>query len=145
VNLTGGATDTLASADSVAGFHITVPAPDGDHIVVNVSGGLELGRWRLAAVELSGRLWKWYDTGGHQDWLAPLLWKPDGWIYFLTAGSEVYRVPDEGGTAGHVVRLPEPCSVWQTALDAEARRLVCTVSNTEPDIWLADNFDPEKD
>jgi eukaryotic-like serine/threonine-protein kinase len=145
VNLTDGATDTLASPESVAGFHLTVPAPDGHHVIVNVSGGLELGFWRLAGVERSGRLWKWYDTGGRQGWLGPLLWKPDGWIYFLSAGSDLYRVRAEGGMAAHLVRLPEPCSVWQTALDTQARRLVCTVSDTESDIWLVDNFDSEDD
>jgi Tol biopolymer transport system component len=144
-NVTDGRTDTLVSPDSVAGFHLTVPSPDGHHLAVNVSRGLKSNFWGLGSVERSGQLWRWYDTGGHHTWLSPLLWKADGWIYFLTSDADLYRVRAEGGTAAHVVRLSQPCSRWQTALDADARRLVCTVSNTEPDIWLADNFDSEED
>jgi serine/threonine-protein kinase len=143
VNVINGRTDTLVSPDSVAGFHLTVPSPDGHHLAVNVSAGLKSAFWGLGSVERSGRLWRWYDSGGHHTWLSPLLWKADGWIYFVTADADLFRVHAEGGPAAHLVRLSQPCSRWQTALDADAHRLVCTVSNTEPDIWLADNFDPE--
>src|SRR5262249_37394674 len=138
-------TDTLASPDSVAGFHLTVPSPDGHHLAVNVWAGLKARFVGLWGVERSGRLWRSYDAGHYHDWLSPLLWKSDGWIYFLTSDADLYRVRADGGTAAHVVRLSQPCSRWQTALDAEAHRLVCTVSNTERDIWIADNFDSEKD
>ena len=144
VSVTDGHTDTLSSPDSVAGFHVTVPSPDGHRLAVNVSSGLKSDFWRLGSVERSGQLSRLYDTGGHHTWLTPMLWKADGWIYFLTSDADLYRVRAEGGKAAHLVRLSQPCSRWQTALDAEAHRLVCTVSNTEPDIWLADNFDSEE-
>ena len=80
---------------------------------------------------------------GHLIPLFPLLWTPDGWIYFGSSGPALYRIRAEGGPPTRLVALPQRCSGWQTALSADARRLVCTVINTESDVWLAEPFDPE--
>jgi hypothetical protein len=41
-------------------------------------------------------------------------------------------------------RLPHECSWWELpSLDDLASRLVCTVVESESDIWVATDFDPE--
>jgi dipeptidyl aminopeptidase/acylaminoacyl peptidase len=145
-DLATGRMDSLVTPDSVyGGFHLTVPSPDGRHLAVNVMGAPHGGaNVELWAVNRAGEPWKRYDPGSHTQ-VSPLLWTADGWIYYLASGKLLYRVPANGGPARRVSSLPQTCSRWQTALSANARRLVCTVSETESDIWIADAFDPKED
>jgi Tol biopolymer transport system component len=140
-NIVTGQTDTLAAPPEVASFHLTVPSPDGQLILVNTYTFAPFRR-DLWSVERSGQPRKRY--GLFSRFQSPLLWTDDGWIYFMSEKSVLFRVRAEGGPATQLATLPQPCSFWQTALSHDARRLVCTVSHTEPDIWLAENFDPER-
>jgi Tol biopolymer transport system component len=135
-----GQVDTLSAPPEVASFHLTVPSPDGRLLAVNTYTFAPFRR-DIWAVDRSGRPSRRF--GIYKRFLTPLLWTTDGWIYFLTEGSTLSRVRAEGGAPTQVAVLPQQCSFWQTALSSDARRLVCTVSRTEPDVWLAENFDPE--
>ena len=74
----------------------------------------------------------------------PLLWGSDGWIYML-GGLELWRIRPDGGDAQLYGALPQECVWWeQPTMDNRARRLVCTVMNTESDIWAGTNFDAEE-
>jgi serine/threonine-protein kinase len=139
-NVATGQVDTLTASPEVVSYHLTVPSPDGRLILVNTYTYAPFRR-DLWAVERSGRPWKRYGIFKH--FLTPLLWTTDGWIYFLSEGAALSRVRAEGGPASQLAILPQPCSFWQTALSRDARRLVCTVSHTEPDVWVVENFDPE--
>ena len=135
-----GQADTLTAPQEVVSYHLTVPSPDGRLILVNTYTYAPFRR-DLWAVERSGRPRKRYGIFKH--FLTPLLWTKDGWIYFMSEGAALSRVRAEGGPASQLAVLPQPCSFWQTALSRDARRLVCTVSRTEPDVWVVENFDPE--
>jgi hypothetical protein len=86
----------------------------------------------------------------------PFLWGRDGWIYFGLliwgrAGEgdpvgfrEIWRTRVDARHAELYAKLPELCSWWEISLSADARRLVCTVNKAEPDIWIAEHFDPEE-
>ena len=39
--------------------------------------------------------------------------------------------------------LPIACNETQLSMARDARRLVCTVTESRPDIWIATDFDPE--
>ena len=134
VDVSNGGMDTLSAPDSVLGFHLTVIAPDGDHLVVNAvprQGAVVQDELWLG--DLRGRLWSRTDAPkGRGVW--PLLWTRDGWIYFLRDDNWLWRIGAGGGHATRLDTLPQPCSGWQTALSADARHLVCTVSRAEPDI-----------
>ena len=135
VDIASGGADTLVAPDSVVGFHLTVPEPTGRELVVSAPGGM----W---VVKRSGEPVDGIDTG-ELFALAPLRWTADGWLYFLSSATTLARVRPGTGKGAVVATLPQPCSDWQTSLSADARRLVCVVSHTEPDIWIAENFDPE--
>jgi dipeptidyl aminopeptidase/acylaminoacyl peptidase len=142
-DLAGGGADTLVSPDSVLGFHLTVPGPTGTELAVSVVRGLgpsPLGD--IWVVKRSGEPVYRIDTGKLFT-LAPLRWTADGWLYFLSSATTLARVRPGTGNAAAVATLPQPCSDWQTSLSADARRLVCVVSHTEPDIGIAENFEPE--
>jgi serine/threonine-protein kinase len=143
VDIESGRVDTLAAAKPSHGFHVTVPSPDGRELAVNAWVTDGAPRWDLWRGDREGHRWTRY-TGLDDASAWPLLWTSDGWIYFLTGDHALGRAPAAGTTAARLVSLPQPCSEWQTALSADARRLVCAVSRTESDIWLADNFDPEE-
>jgi Tol biopolymer transport system component len=146
VDVTTGKADTLV-APRETGFHLTAFSPN-DHEVV-------AGWDPLLRGERTGRGWQRLPTppGGGWD---PLLWTRDGWIYFghLTEGRtgeadpsgfrEIWRTRVDASHAELYARLPELCSWWEISLSADARRLVCTVNKAEPDIWVAEHFDPEE-
>jgi Tol biopolymer transport system component len=142
-DIASGQRDTLVVPDSIGSFHLTVASPTGQYLVSNAGRGAAHELW---AVERSGVPWKRLDEGTVRvRW--PLLWTRTGWFYFLSGealqGDTLWRVRVDGGPATLVAELPQPCSGWQTALSADAHRLVCVVSKAEPDIWIAENFDPE--
>jgi Tol biopolymer transport system component len=140
VNVATASADTLRAPDSVAGFRQTVFSSDGKDIAVNVwPWGKDNQLWRG---KTSGKDWIRLDAPQHVG-SAPLLWTRDGWIYSLAGDNTLWRVPVAGGAAQRLLELPQPCSDWEIALSANARRLVCTVSMSESDIWTAENFDPE--
>jgi dipeptidyl aminopeptidase/acylaminoacyl peptidase len=137
-----GRADTLAAPEGYE-FHFTVPSPDGGHLAVDsyLIGG-KRNRNDLWTVDRSGQPWKQYHLTGWGQYSFPLAWTRDGWIYLLSVRSALLRVRVEGGNASEVAVLPQPCSFWQTSMSADARRLVCTVSRSEPDVWLAENLVP---
>jgi eukaryotic-like serine/threonine-protein kinase len=141
VDVATGQVDTLTSPDSIAGFRQTAFSPDGGTLLVNAFRlnplGLELWEGKV-----SGRRWLKLDTGPVKG-AFPLLWSKDGWIYFLAGDNALWRTTQGGGSAVRLAVLPQSCSDWEIALSVDARRLVCTVSKAEPDIWIAENFDPE--
>jgi hypothetical protein len=136
--------DTLVSPN-MAGFHLTAFSPDGREVV----GGVDY----LARIPKTGGEWTRLEAPPSVD---PLLWARDWWIYFGRllwgrAGEgepvgfrEIWRTRTDAKRAELYTRLPELCSWWEISLSADARRLVCTVSRAEPDIWIAEHFDPDE-
>ena len=72
----------------------------------------------------------------------PLLWADDGWIYYTGRGG-IRRVRANTGQTEPYAVLPIACDQFQLSMSRDARRLVCTVIESKPDIWIATDFDPE--
>jgi hypothetical protein len=94
--------------------------------------------WRVTLAD--GR---WTRLGDAEPGLKrPLLWADDGWIYYAGRGG-IRRMRPSAGETQPYAALPIACDQTQLSMDRDARRLVCTVIETKPDIWLATDFDPE--
>ena len=72
----------------------------------------------------------------------PLLLADDGWIYYAGQGG-IRRVRANGGQTEPYATLPIACNQTQLSMVRDARRLVCTMTESRPDIWVATDFDPE--
>ena len=132
-----GRETSLSPPASLGALHSPQFSPDGREILLTASDGSSGILWRL---ELGTGRWSRLDVaeGG-----LPLLWSPEGWIY-LMRGTELWRVRP-GDPAQLYARLPRGCPWWdQPSLDDRASRLVCTVVESESDIWVATDFDPER-
>jgi serine/threonine-protein kinase len=128
---------SLSPPESRGALHGPQFSPDGRQILLSASDGTSRTSWLF---ELTTGRWKRLDI---VEGAAPLLWGPDGWIY-LIGGAELWRLRP-GGPAQLYARLPHACSWFEEAsLDDRAARLVCTIVETESDIWLATDFDPER-
>jgi eukaryotic-like serine/threonine-protein kinase len=114
-------------------------SPDGREVLVAASDGYSRSFWRL---ELATN--RWQELTGAPGGSIPLRWGSDGWIYLLS-GLELWRIRPDGGAAQLYAALPQECVWWeQPTMDDRARRLVCTVMETESDIWAGTNFDAEE-
>jgi hypothetical protein len=61
------------------------------------------------------------------------------------SGRDLWRIQPDGSDAKLYASLPQECVWWeQPTLDNRARRLVCTVVETESDIWAGTDFDAEE-
>ena len=140
-----GKADTLYSGKE-QGFHLTVFSPDSREVAAGLSF--------LVRGPRSGE--RWIRLATPPGLIDPLLWGRDGWIYFgrLIWGKagegdpvgfrEIWRTRVDATHAELYAKLPELCSWWEISLSADARRLVCTVNRAEPDIWVAEHFDPDE-
>ncbi|RMF66693.1 MAG: hypothetical protein D6743_05970 [Calditrichaeota bacterium] len=81
-------------------------------------------------------------------------WSADGSaLYVLDDGSNrnggvpprVLRIPAEGGEPVVVVALPFSADeVWGCAPNSDGSAFVCSISKTQRDLWLLENYDPER-
>jgi serine/threonine-protein kinase len=145
VDVGSGRADTIVPPKGDP-FHLTAFSPDGTELVV--------GWPHLLRGPRTGDRWTRLETPPVG--VDPFLWGRDGWIYFGLliwgrAGEgdpvgfrEIWRTRVDASHAELYARLPELCSWWEISLSADARRLVCTVNKAEPDIWIAEHFDPEE-
>jgi hypothetical protein len=132
-----GQETTLSPPESLGALHSPQFSPDGREILLTSSDGSSRIYWLL---ELDTGHWKRLDVAGGG---VPLLWSPEGWIYLLR-GTELWRMRP-GGPASLYARLPRACAWFEEpSLDDRATRLVCTVAESESDIWVGTDFDPER-
>jgi serine/threonine protein kinase len=75
----------------------------------------------------------------------PLLWSQDGdWIYARISNRvEIIKVPVTGDPPISMGSLPFS-NVYSLSMDSEGKRMVCAVNETQSDVWLLENFDPER-
>ena len=132
--------ETIIAPPSSRGMlHSPQFSPDGRQILIAASDGYSRTFWRL---ELATN--RWQELTGAPGGSLPLLWGSDGWIYLLS-GRELWRTRQDGVGAQLYASLPQECVWWeQPTMDDRARRLVCTVVETESDIWTGTNFDAEE-
>ncbi len=85
--------------------------------------------------------------------LAPIEWSTDGkWIYawnILKKPVEILMVPVNGGKPKTLVTLPFDHIESQIgngngiSMTPDGKRIVCVVVETQSDVWMMENFDPE--
>lgn len=131
--------EVLTAPDSVGWLYSPVFSPDGRELVIMGTRANFLSRlWRLALPDSS-----WTRLGDPEPGIKrPLLWSDDGWIYYTGRGG-IRRVRPNTGQSEPYAALPIACDQTQLSIARDARRLVCTVVEFKPDIWLATDFDPE--
>jgi serine/threonine protein kinase len=136
----------LVANDSVGRMFDLTTSPDGKSVAVlwNRKGRALDGIWRISLEDSSQTFL--YRTGGD-----PIRWSADGkWIYVLdglaaeTKGAQIIKIPAAGGEPEALVTLPLE-NVYPASMTSDGRRIVCNVSETQSDVWLMENFDPEAD
>ncbi|MGZ5384243.1 MAG: protein kinase domain-containing protein [Acidimicrobiia bacterium] len=139
VDLASNRETVLVPPDSAGWLYAPLFSPNGAELVVVRSDGKVRGTlWR---VELAKGQWTQFK--GMAGFVRPVLWSEDGWIYVLS-GRDIRRLRPDGGAAEYYATLPIECGFSDLpSMSRDARRLVCTVVQTNPDIWMATNFDPE--
>ncbi|MFL5494439.1 MAG: TolB family protein, partial [Gemmatimonadales bacterium] len=129
----------LTPPDSVGWLYAPLFSPDGhDLVITGVRDNLSARLWQVALAD--GR---WTPLGGSEAGFArPLVWADDGWIYYVVE-REIRRMRANGGQAVSYATLPIACDWTQLSMARDARHLVCTVTESRPDIWIATDFDPD--
>jgi Tol biopolymer transport system component len=134
----------LVTDDSVGAMFDLTTSPDGKGVAVlwNRKGRTLDGIWRISLEDSSQTFL--YPTGGD-----PIQWSADGkWIYVLegpaaeTKGARIITIPAAGGEPEAVLTLPFE-GVYPASMTSDGRRIVCDVWETQSDVWLMENFDPE--
>ena len=83
--------------------------------------------------------------------IVPIEWSADGkWIYGwnpIEKPIKLVRVPATGGSATTLVTLPfEEVKFIESigiSMTPDGRSIVCAVAETQSDVWLMENFDPD--
>jgi Tol biopolymer transport system component len=134
----------LVANDSVGPMFDLTTSPDGKSVAVlwNRKGRAMDGIWVISLEDSSQTFL--YRTDGD-----PIRWSADGkWIYVLdglaaeTKGAQIIRIPAAGGEPEAVVTLPFE-NVYPVSMTSDGSRIVCNVSETQSDVWLMENFDPD--
>ena len=129
----------LFAPDSVGWLYSPLFSPNGrDLVIMGTRANFLSSLWRVALPNGS-----WTRLGDPEPGLKrPLLWADDGWIYYAGRGG-IRRVRPNTGQSEPYATLPIACDQFQLSISRDARRLVCTVTESKPDIWIATDFDPE--
>ena len=76
----------------------------------------------------------------------PLAWSADGrWLHgadFQPARTRLVRIPIGGGMAETLADIPESGRVNEVAMSPETGQIVFAIGSQQPDVWLAEAFDP---
>ncbi|RIK73809.1 hypothetical protein DCC62_16585 [candidate division KSB1 bacterium] len=127
----------LIQADSVGWIFFPKYSPDRTKVVVWWNRS-DAGLWVISLVDDSQM--KVSDQA-----VIPVGWSPDGnWIYGFygrVRGKTLVRLPVSGGESEIVFTLPE--EIFLTGVSPDGRKFVCMVPQTQSDVWLLENFDPD--
>lgn len=77
----------------------------------------------------------------------PIGWSPDSsWIYFreIEIPDEIKKIRAIGGEPEYVVKIPFKNLGTLMDMTSDGKKFIFTVRETKSDIWLLENFDPEK-
>ena len=76
----------------------------------------------------------------------PIEWSADGkWIYAWNREKplEILKIPASGGRPETLVTLPFEHIYPGIGMTPDGKRIVCAVVETQSDVWVMENFDPE--
>jgi Tol biopolymer transport system component len=144
INPTTGEEKPLVENDSVGWMFYPRYSPDGKKVVVywnrREAAREMVGLWIISLEDSSQVL---LCSGG----INPIEWSSDGsWVFARNPyqkSSEILMVPVNGGEAKSFVTLPFENIGRQISMLPNGQEFVCAVSETQSDVWLMENFDPE--
>jgi serine/threonine protein kinase len=129
----------LVENDSVGWIFDPRYSPDGKKVAVCWNRRPTPGLWVISLEDSSQVLL-------HSGFISPIEWSSDGnWVYAFNIyqkSSEILMIPVTGGEPKTFVTLPFE-NISHIAMHPNRKRFVCTVSETQSDVWLMENFDPE--
>jgi hypothetical protein len=80
-------------------------------------------------------------------WQRPINWSSDGkQIYAVDYDKgTIVAIPAEKGDPRTIVRLPLPAgrTLGYAAITSDGRRIAYVLSESQSDVWMIENFDPE--
>jgi Tol biopolymer transport system component len=136
----------LVENDSVGWMFYPQYSPDGKKVAVNWNrweGGNDIrGLWMISLQDSS-------QVRPHPGVIVPITWSTDGkwiygcsWISVIFFSADILMIPVSGGEAKGFVTLPFE-NITGISMDPDKKKFVCTVLETQSDVWLIENFDPE--
>lgn len=132
----------LVSNDSVGWMFNPRYSPDGRSVAVhwNRTGTEQAGLWLISLKDSS-------QTQLANGFIYPIKWSNDEqWIYAYdknNLGSEILKISIRSGNVQPFLILPYENVSCQIAITPDEKRIVCTVWDSQSDIWMMENFDPE--
>jgi serine/threonine protein kinase len=138
----------LVENDSVGWMFYPRYSPDGKKVAVYWNRRPTRGLWMISLEDSSQVLL-------HSGYISPIEWSSDGnWIYgsyisFALFGwdanilsPKILMIPVSGGQAKEFVTLSLE-NITGISMDSDKKKFVCAVLETQSDVWLMENFDPE--
>jgi serine/threonine protein kinase len=126
----------LVANDSVGWMFSPSTSPDGKNVAL-IWNREEVGIWVVSLEDSS-------QTFLHKGWVFPIRWSADGkWIY--TWGEQVIMIPAAGGEPVTLMTLPFEDVLEGPSITSDGSRFVCSVAETQSDVWVMEDFDPEVD
>jgi len=138
----------LVANDSVGWMFLPSTAPDGKEVAVlwnrfDKKGNSMRGIW-LISLQDSSQVYL------RRGYLYPIEWSLSGeWIYAFDnteKPAKILRIPARGGELQTLVTLPfgdDAVSPYQISMTPDGNRIICAVAETQSDVWVMENFDPE--
>jgi Tol biopolymer transport system component/predicted Ser/Thr protein kinase len=124
----------LVANDSVGWMFEPRVSPDGRHVALFWNRLPRSGLWVVSLTDSTQRTLL---AGGG----SPSAWTPAGDAVYM-AWRVIYRVSLAHGDTTRVVRLPFEV-FGGVEMTPDARTVICTVPESQSDVWVVDDFDPE--
>ena len=132
----------LVEDDSVGLMFSPRYSPDGKKVVVERHRINSPGLWVISLEDSS-------QTFLYKGWCDSIGWSADGkWIYVMRKIDkgdkiEIIKIFATSGETKTILTLPFEKFVWVESMTSDGKQFVCEVSETQSDVWLIENFDPE--
>jgi Tol biopolymer transport system component len=135
----------LVQNDSVGWMFDPVYSPNGAEIAAIWN---RLHKMGIYIIPLEGSVP--YEQRSRQlsvGWQSPINWSSDGkHIYAVEQGKDaILAIPAEKGDPRTILTLPLPAGrrLGRTAITPDGRRIAYVVMESQSDVWMIENFDPE--
>ena len=127
----------LIKNDSVGWMFYPKYSPDGKKVAVNWNRKKDRGLWIISLQDFSQVLL-------HSGSIFPIQWSSDmKSVYAQESGSsEILMIPVSSGKVKTFLNLPSE-KISSIDISADGKKVVYSVSETQSDAWLMENFDPE--
>jgi serine/threonine protein kinase len=142
INSTTGEEKPLVENDSVGWMFRPRYSPDGKKVAILWNRRPIPGLWMISIEDSS-------QVRLHPGSIVPIAWSTDGkWIYGSSSTSldifstDLSMIPVSGGEAKTFVILPFE-NISYISMYPNGKKFVCSVIETQSDVWLMENFDPE--